>query len=46
MKFIEASRFGGPEVLTVVEAPTPTPAEGTLLVEIRGAGVFHVGWRR
>jgi NADPH:quinone reductase len=39
MKFIEASKFGGPEVLTVVEAPTPTPTEGTLLVEIKAAGV-------
>jgi NADPH:quinone reductase-like Zn-dependent oxidoreductase len=41
MKFIEASRFGGPEVLTVLEAPTPTPAEGTLLVEIGAAGVNY-----
>ena len=41
MKFIEASRFGGPEVLTVVEAPTPTPTEGTLLVEVRAAGVNY-----
>jgi len=35
MKFIEASKFGGPEVLTVVEEPTPTPTEGALLVEIK-----------
>ena len=41
MKFIEASKFGGPEVLTVVEAPTPTPTEGTLLVEIKAAGVNY-----
>jgi len=41
MKFIEASKFGGPEVLTVVEAPTPTPTEGTLLVEVRAAGVNY-----
>jgi NADPH:quinone reductase-like Zn-dependent oxidoreductase len=41
MKFIEASKFGGPEVLTVVEAPTPTPTERTLLVEIRAAGVNY-----
>jgi NADPH2:quinone reductase len=41
MRFIEASKFGGPEVLTVVEAPTPTPTEGTLLVEIRAAGVNY-----
>ena len=41
MKFIEASKFGGPEVLTVVERPTPLPTEGTLLVEIKAAGVNY-----
>ena len=41
MKFIEASKFGGPEVLTVVEAPTPPATEGTLLVEIKAAGVNY-----
>ena len=41
MKFIEASKFGGPEVLTVVDAPTPTPTEGALLVEIKAAGVNY-----
>ena len=41
MKFIEASKFGGPEVLTLVEAPTPSPTEGTLLVEVRAAGVNY-----
>ena len=41
MKFIEASKFGGPEVLTVVERPTPTPSAGALLVEIKAAGVNY-----
>ena len=41
MKFIEASKFGGPEVLRVVESQTPSPTEGTLLVEIRAAGVNY-----
>jgi NADPH:quinone reductase len=41
MKFTEASKFGGPEVLALVEAQTPTPTEGTLLVEIRAAGVNY-----
>jgi NADPH:quinone reductase len=41
MKFIAASKFGGPDVLTVVEAPTPTPTEGALLVEIKAAGVNY-----
>ena len=39
MKYIEASQFGGPEVLTVVEKETPTPAEGELLVEVQAAGI-------
>ena len=41
MKFMEASRFGGPEVLTLMESPTPPPVEVTLLVEIRAAGVNY-----
>jgi NADPH:quinone reductase len=41
VKFIEASKFGGPEVLALVEAPTPIPTGGTLLVEIRAAGVNY-----
>jgi NADPH2:quinone reductase len=41
MKFIEASKFGGPEVLALVEAPTPIPTEGALLVELRAAGVNY-----
>ena len=41
MKFIEASKFGGPEVPTLVEAPPPTPQEATLLVEVRAAGVNY-----
>jgi NADPH:quinone reductase len=41
MKFVEASTFGGPEVLKVVESQTPSPREGTLLVEIRAAGVNY-----
>ena len=41
MKFIQATKFGGPEVLAIVEAETPTPTEGTLLVEIKAAGVNY-----
>jgi hypothetical protein len=33
MKCLEASRFGGPDVLRVVEKETPQPGEGILLVE-------------
>jgi NADPH2:quinone reductase len=41
MKFVEASKFGGPEVLTVVESPTPTPTVGALLVQIKAVGVNY-----
>ena len=45
MKFVEASKFGGPEVLTLVEAPTPTPQEATLLVEVGPlASIMRTSW--
>ncbi len=33
------SRFGGPEVLEVVERPTPAPGRGQVLVRVGAAGV-------
>jgi NADPH:quinone reductase len=39
MKAVQISRFGGPEVLEVVEVPTPTPEPGQLLVRIHAIGV-------
>ncbi len=39
MKAVQISRFGGPEVLKVIELPTPAPAAGQLLVRVRAAGV-------
>jgi NADPH2:quinone reductase len=41
MKYVEASQFGGPEVLRVIEKETPHPAEGMLVVEVRAAGVNY-----
>ena len=41
MKYIEASRFGGPEVLAVIEKETPKPGEGMLLVEVQAAGINY-----
>jgi NADPH2:quinone reductase len=41
MKYVEASRFGGPEVLSLVEKETPRPTEGMLLVEVQAAGVNY-----
>lgn len=41
MKYVEASKFGGPEVLTIVEKETPTPGDGMLLVEAQAAGINY-----
>jgi NADPH:quinone reductase-like Zn-dependent oxidoreductase len=38
MKYVEASKFGGPEVLKVIEKEIPRLAEGMLLVEVQALG--------
>jgi NADPH2:quinone reductase len=39
MKAIRVQRTGGPEVLQIVELPTPQPGAGEALVRVEGAGV-------
>ncbi len=39
MKAIQVHQFGGPEVLTLHEIPTPHPGPGQVLVRVHGAGV-------
>src|SRR5579863_10667040 len=39
MKAVQINRFGGPEVLGVVELPTPIPGAGQLLLRVRAIGV-------
>src|SRR5258708_26818854 len=39
MKQVQFARFGGPEVLEVIEKPTPAPGEGEVLVRVRAVGV-------
>jgi NADPH:quinone reductase-like Zn-dependent oxidoreductase len=39
---VRFSSFGGPEVLEVVEVPTPEPGEGEVLVEVFAAGLNPV----
>src|SRR5579859_2443020 len=39
MKAVQISRFGGPEVLEIVEVPTPIPTAGQLLVRLCSIGV-------
>src|SRR4051794_17130528 len=39
MRAVQITRFGGPEVLDVVDLPDPTPGEGQELFEVSAAGV-------
>jgi len=39
MHAVEISQFGGPEVLTLVERPTPEPGHGEVLIQVAAAGV-------
>ena len=39
MRAIQMEEFGGPEVLQLVELPTPEPAEGEVLIEVARAGL-------
>ncbi|HEY6806571.1 MAG TPA: quinone oxidoreductase [Pyrinomonadaceae bacterium] len=42
MNAIQVSQTGGPEVLTLVDVPTPTPKPNEALVEIKAAGVNFI----
>src|SRR3954447_9647440 len=39
MRAVQITRFGGPEVLDVVDIPDPVPGDGQTLFEISSAGV-------
>jgi NADPH:quinone reductase-like Zn-dependent oxidoreductase len=39
MRGVQITRFGGPEVMDVVDLPDPTPGEGGQLFEISSCGV-------
>jgi len=41
MKSIQATAFGGPEVLTIVDVPVPTPKAGEALVKLAAAGINY-----
>ena len=39
MRAVQITRFGGPEVLEIVDVPEPTPGEGQKLYDVSTAGV-------
>ena len=41
MRQVVVPRFGGPEVLTVVDKPVPSPASGEVLVKLAFAGITY-----
>src|SRR4029077_14854488 len=42
MKAILVSQTGGPEVLTLVDLPAPTPKANDALIEIKAAGINFI----
>jgi NADPH:quinone reductase-like Zn-dependent oxidoreductase len=45
MRAIQFDRFGGPEVLSLVELPDPEPGPGELLIDVRAASVIPGDWK-
>jgi NADPH:quinone reductase-like Zn-dependent oxidoreductase len=39
MRAVQITRFGGPEVLNVVDLPDPVPGDGEQLSEVSAAGL-------
>jgi len=39
MRAVQITRFGGPEVMDVVDLPDPTPGDGEQLFDISSAGI-------
>jgi NADPH:quinone reductase-like Zn-dependent oxidoreductase len=46
MKAARFSRFGGPEVLEIVDVPDPHPAPGQVRIAVRAAGVNASDWKK
>ena len=46
MKAAEFSRFGGPEVLEIVDLPDPHPGPGQVRIAVRAAGVNASDWKK
>ena len=46
MKAVRFSRFGGPEVLEIVDLPDPCPGFGQVRIAVRAAGVNASDWKK
>jgi NADPH:quinone reductase-like Zn-dependent oxidoreductase len=46
MKAARFSRFGGPEVLEIVDLPDPHPGSGQIRIAVRAAGVSLSDWKK
>ena len=46
LKAVHFSRFGGPEVLEIVDLPDPHPGPGQVRIAVRAAGVSPSDWKK
>lgn len=42
---VVATAFGGPEILSVIDRPSPEPGAGQVRVEVRAAGMNPIDWK-
>lgn len=45
MRAVQFERYGGPEVLEVVEVDEPQPAAGQIRIDVRAVGINPVDWK-
>ena len=46
MRAAQFSRFGGPEVLEIVDLPDPHPRAGEIRIKVRAAGINASDWKK
>lgn len=46
MKAVRFDRFGGPEVLQIVDLPDPHPGPGQIRIAVRAAGINASDWKK
>ncbi|MEV5648732.1 NADP-dependent oxidoreductase [Nocardia sp. NPDC052254] len=46
MKAVRFTRFGGPEVLEIVDLPDPHPGPGEVRISVRAAGINASDWKK